>query len=85
MGDRILLYPVHFLRNSPVSTIKTIACSRGRNKKMARELTSKENVSAAKKEVSTRINDSSTRGRGTAKENVCTYQVTTSVSCICPV
>jgi hypothetical protein len=34
---------------SPVPTIKTIACSRGRNRKVARELTSKAGISAAKK------------------------------------
>jgi hypothetical protein len=55
-------------KRNPVPTIKTIACSRGRNKKMARELTSIEDISAAKKKVSTRRNGSSTRERGTAKE-----------------
>jgi hypothetical protein len=54
---------------SPASTIKTTAYSRGRNKKMTRELTSKEDISAAKKKVSTRGNGSSTRGRGIAEGN----------------
>jgi hypothetical protein len=46
---------------SPVPAIQTIACSRGRNKKTARELISKKGISAAKKRMSTGGNGSSAR------------------------
>jgi hypothetical protein len=47
---------------SPVSTIEREVCSCGRNKEMAKELTSKGDISAAKQKVSTRRNGGSIRG-----------------------
>jgi hypothetical protein len=46
---------------------------------MARELTSKENISAAKEKVSIRRNGCSTRGQREAKRDGHMCQVTTSV------
>lgn len=47
---------------SPVPAIKTAACSGGRNKKTTRELTRKDGIPAAEKEVSTGGNGGSARG-----------------------